>query len=693
MLEPAGPDYATSSCSSRCRSARTCPGCASDSSPATARSSPTSSNCATSRRRRCRSRRSGSPSPPTRTSGMSRRTARLYAQKFDLADQILGDRYGYRRPAGGFLLWLDVSAHGSDEAVTLRLWRRRDCGSSRAAIWPATRPTAPIPARLHPRRHGAGPARPPPRRCTALSRCWADGPQFQVPSHFPGHLSAEFQGRKDTGNLLILGLLRFGLPQRVLAARILRSADSRTEGATACGQSNAGSRVSVSFPTRCASSCSRRLRELSGVALICWRWRWRWRWRPGRSRIRRSATPPMRRCATCWACLAPIVADLLMQLFGIAAIAIVLPLAIWGWRLVTHRVLCRERLAADVLGDRRDAGRRLRGLPAAHEPGGRCRPASAASSAMPCCGSRRGLPVATLLGLARVIAVMLTTGVAHADVSHARGRLPIAAAAPSRRKPSSPRKRRPRTPTAMTTRKRAWVSLGWLAHGFLSLKARVVAPDRRPHRRRAPARAAGRRPRAVLSRASTATTLATLARSSKMEMAADEEEDDEADDEPVRPAPRKPKAAPRRVRASPAAISCRRSIFSPCRNRAERTTLSPEALQANATALEGVLERFRRARRDHQCAAGTGGHALRARARARHQIVARDRARRRHRALDERALGARRGGVGPQRHRHRAAESDAREGLSARAARQPRTTTTPPPSCRSASARPSAASR
>jgi N-succinyldiaminopimelate aminotransferase len=48
---------------------------------------------------------------------------RLYAQKFDLADQILGDRYGYKRPAGGFLLWLDVSAHGGDEAVTLRLWK------------------------------------------------------------------------------------------------------------------------------------------------------------------------------------------------------------------------------------------------------------------------------------------------------------------------------------------------------------------------------------------------------------------------------------------------------------------------------------------------------------------------------------------------------------------------------------------
>src|SRR6476620_9156819 len=52
-----------------------------------------------------------------------RENQRLYAQKFDLADQILGNRYGYRRPAGGFLLWLDVSAHGADDAVTLRLWQ------------------------------------------------------------------------------------------------------------------------------------------------------------------------------------------------------------------------------------------------------------------------------------------------------------------------------------------------------------------------------------------------------------------------------------------------------------------------------------------------------------------------------------------------------------------------------------------
>ena len=47
----------------------------------------------------------------------------LYVSKFDLADQIIGNRYGYKRPAGGFFLWLDVSAQGGDEAVARKLWR------------------------------------------------------------------------------------------------------------------------------------------------------------------------------------------------------------------------------------------------------------------------------------------------------------------------------------------------------------------------------------------------------------------------------------------------------------------------------------------------------------------------------------------------------------------------------------------
>lgn len=47
---------------------------------------------------------------------------RLYREKFDLADAMLADRFGYRRPEGGFFLWLDVSKPG-DEAAAIDLWR------------------------------------------------------------------------------------------------------------------------------------------------------------------------------------------------------------------------------------------------------------------------------------------------------------------------------------------------------------------------------------------------------------------------------------------------------------------------------------------------------------------------------------------------------------------------------------------
>ncbi len=52
-----------------------------------------------------------------------RKNRELYSAKFDLADQIIGDRYGYERPAGGFFLWLDVSQYGGSESVTRRLWQ------------------------------------------------------------------------------------------------------------------------------------------------------------------------------------------------------------------------------------------------------------------------------------------------------------------------------------------------------------------------------------------------------------------------------------------------------------------------------------------------------------------------------------------------------------------------------------------
>ena len=50
-------------------------------------------------------------------------TRKLYSQKFDLADRLLGKRFNHRRPEGGFFLWLDVTELGDDELATKMLFK------------------------------------------------------------------------------------------------------------------------------------------------------------------------------------------------------------------------------------------------------------------------------------------------------------------------------------------------------------------------------------------------------------------------------------------------------------------------------------------------------------------------------------------------------------------------------------------
>ncbi|WP_159300721.1 aminotransferase class I/II-fold pyridoxal phosphate-dependent enzyme, partial [Raoultella terrigena] len=44
----------------------------------------------------------------------------LYAEKFEIAKNKIGNRFGFKIPAGGFFLWLDV---GDGEAAASKLWR------------------------------------------------------------------------------------------------------------------------------------------------------------------------------------------------------------------------------------------------------------------------------------------------------------------------------------------------------------------------------------------------------------------------------------------------------------------------------------------------------------------------------------------------------------------------------------------
>ena len=46
-----------------------------------------------------------------------------YRAKFDICDEVLGSQFGYRRPAGGFFLWLDMTHLGGGGDATVTLWK------------------------------------------------------------------------------------------------------------------------------------------------------------------------------------------------------------------------------------------------------------------------------------------------------------------------------------------------------------------------------------------------------------------------------------------------------------------------------------------------------------------------------------------------------------------------------------------
>ncbi|MGH8519456.1 MAG: DNA translocase FtsK 4TM domain-containing protein, partial [Panacagrimonas sp.] len=267
-----------------------------------------------------------------------------------------------------------------------------------------------------------------------------------------------------------------------------------------------------------------------------------------------------------------IAADLLMQLLGLASIVLVLLVAILGWRLLTHRPLYRERwrllfwIAAAVF-------------------------AAAFASCLPRTAS---WPLPT--GLGGVIGDALLrmpvyffgpiAGMARLAVAGTAGVLALAAFAVAAgalwRDPDAEEEERPARgrygdhdddDAARTS-----ISLGWLVHGFLSLKARLrmfFAERDEP----SPARAAVARAR-LEPRFTDAVDL---------EEEFDEEEEEEED------------AAPRRKRARPARPAPRRSsggyvlpslnLLSAPRS-SERSTLSNAEIEENGRMLESVLGDF-----------------------------------------------------------------------------------------------------
>jgi DNA segregation ATPase FtsK/SpoIIIE, S-DNA-T family len=256
-----------------------------------------------------------------------------------------------------------------------------------------------------------------------------------------------------------------------------------------------------------------------------------------------------------------IAADLLMQLVGIGALALILPLAVWGWRLVTHRAIDRERLrlilwTAGVLAATAFAS---------------CLPTGAAWPLPTGLGGVVGdallrLPAwlagAPLKGGVR-IALALVVGVA------ALVALTVAMGFEWRRQ-----RRRAAAPVQTEDEVRPSVSLGWLYHALLSVAARLG----RMFARRTPT-----------PRRAVAPAIVPEEEISEDELEVEDEEETDAAEE--RPARKRPRAAPRPAR--------RRGGFElpPLEHLAapkasDRHTLSVETIQENATALEGVLGDF-----------------------------------------------------------------------------------------------------
>jgi DNA segregation ATPase FtsK/SpoIIIE, S-DNA-T family len=257
-----------------------------------------------------------------------------------------------------------------------------------------------------------------------------------------------------------------------------------------------------------------------------------------------------------------ITADLLIQLMGVGAIALIVPVGVWGWRLLTHRHPGRERL------------RLILWLVGAlcFCAFASCLPTTAAWPLPTGLGGVIGdgllrLPAALvngpLAGMLRLL-VAVATGIASV------GTLGIAMGwgVPADASASA-------DDDEGGDDSSTWVSLGLLYHGVLSLKARAL----RFLTRGVWARPAREPPPAP-------------------EREEEEEEEEPAEDEEEADAePRAARGARKRVKVTGAhrlrggfelpAISL---LSAP--KASDRTTLSVDAIQENATALESVLADF-----------------------------------------------------------------------------------------------------
>ncbi|MEW6122144.1 MAG: DNA translocase FtsK [Pseudomonadota bacterium] len=294
-----------------------------------------------------------------------------------------------------------------------------------------------------------------------------------------------------------------------------------------------------------------------------------------------------------------IVADLLMQLLGLASLAVLLSLAFWGWRLLTARPLRREKLragalAVGVLGLCAFLGT-VPELPAWPIPAG--------------LGGAIGDIAPRLIGAFRGGAATLFDAilVGALGLGFALGGFYLALGRPSA---GAPRDGQDRAGSLYEPDSheeddedeepgdRRSISLGALTHALLSAKARLL-----PRRKAAPARSGGlvremfteERSGDVRGRVEPGFAPAPGASRPAPARPLDDEDDDEAGDMPPPPPPRK--SAARRTsepapRGRPGVYQHPELTLLAAPQAAKGPAMSQETLQETAKLLEGTLEDF-----------------------------------------------------------------------------------------------------
>src|SRR5215831_11866397 len=259
--------------------------------------------------------------------------------------------------------------------------------------------------------------------------------------------------------------------------------------------------------------------------------------------------------------------DLMMQLLGLGALALILPVAIWGYRLLGHRAMGRQRVRVILwpLGAVLAAAFASCLPRSAHWPlpcglGGVIGDAILRVPVLLFHVALRGgtnLIAAIVLGAAAALAIAFACGLLWRDVD-----------ADDDAEDEEPADR------GEDNTDRGWFSLGGLMHSVLSLRARLARLFTGRKRRPMPSANAVLRGRIE----------------PRFAAGVDAESDEKIDEDEDEPAPaRKPR--PRARRSSGGYVLPALEFLNPP-SRVGRATMSSEILQENAVALEGVLADF-----------------------------------------------------------------------------------------------------